>query len=136
MTRDIEALDGGNDLPTGLWSDGETLWVLENAASGPDRLFAYDLDSGERQSEREFELDRRNRFAHGIWSDGETVWIADSGQDQLFAYELASGERLEERDIELHERQPRPARALVRRRDALRARQRQGRAVRLRARIG
>ena len=103
VTRDIEALDGGNDLPTGLWSDGETLWVLENAASGPDRLFAYDLDSGERQSEREFELDRRNRFAHGIWSDGETVWIADSGQDQLFAYELASGERLEERDIELHE---------------------------------
>ena len=104
VTRDIEALDGGNDLPTGMWSDGRTLWVIENSASGPDRVFAYDLLSGERQRRvREFELDRRNRFAHGIWSDGETVWIADSGQDRLFAYELETGERLEERDIELHE---------------------------------
>ena len=103
VTRDIEALDPGNDLPTGIWSDGETLWVLENSASGPDRVFAYDLRSGERQAGREFELDRRNRFAHGIWSDGETVWIADSGQDQLFAYSLETGERVEERDIELHE---------------------------------
>ncbi len=103
VTRDIEALDGGNDLPSGIWSDGRTLWVLENSATGPDRVFAYDLLSGERIAEFELELDRRNRFAHGIWSDGETVWIADSGQDQLFAYELESGERLEERDIELHE---------------------------------
>ena len=64
---------------------------IENSASGPDRVFAYDLLSGERQPEREFELDRRNRFSHGIWSDGEVVWIADSGQDKLFAYNLEIG---------------------------------------------
>ncbi len=104
VTRDIESLDGDNDIPTDLWSDGQTLWVLENAASGADAVFAYELESGERQPDREFELDPRNRFSHGIWSDGETVWVADSGQDRLFAYDLESGERHEPREIELAER--------------------------------
>ena len=104
VTRDIESLDGDNELPTDLWSDGETIWVLDNASSGPDSVFAYDLDSGERQAAFEFELDSRNRFSHGLWSDGETAWIADSGQDRLFAYELESGERSEEHDVELAER--------------------------------
>ncbi len=103
VTRDIESLDRENDLPTGLWSDGQTLWVLENAAGGADAVFAYDLASGERQPELEFPLIARNRFSHGIWSDGETMWIADSGQDRLFAYELATGERVEQRDLELAE---------------------------------
>ena len=104
VTRDIESLHRDNDLPTDIWSDGATLWVLENSASGADRVFAYDLRSGERVEEREFELESRNRFSHGLWSDDETVWVADSGQDRLFAYVLASGERLAERDIELAER--------------------------------
>ena len=104
VTRDIDSLDRDNDLPTGIWSDAETIWVLENASSGADTVFAYDLQTGERRPEQDFELDSRNRFSHGIWSDGETVWVADSGQDRLFAYALADGERQEERDIELAER--------------------------------
>ena len=104
VTRDVEQLDPENDLPTDIWSDGRTLWVVENSASGPDAVFAYDLETGERRPEQEFELDRRNRFSHGIWSDGETVWVADSGQDTLFSYDLESGERLAERDLELDER--------------------------------
>ena len=104
VTHDIEALERENDLPTGIWSDGEILWVVENSASGADRIFAYQLADGERAPLREFELDRRNRFSHGIWSDFETVWVADSGQDQLFAYVLESGERRADRDFELAER--------------------------------
>ncbi len=104
VTRDIESLHRENDLPTDIWSNGKTLWVLENSASGADRVFAYDLQTGERRQDAEFELESRNRFSHGLWSDDETVWVADSGQDKLFAYKLASGERLAERDIELAER--------------------------------
>ena len=103
VTRDIESLDPDHDLPTDIWSDGKTLWVLQNSATGADAVFAYDSDSGERQRDREFELDRRNRFSHGIWSDGARIWVADSGQDTLFAYDLARGERLADRDIELAE---------------------------------
>ena len=63
VTRDIDELDRENDLPTGIWSDGKTLWVLENASSGADAVFAYDLETGERVADQEFELDRRNRFS-------------------------------------------------------------------------
>ena len=104
VTRDIEELHRDNDLPTGLWSNGAVLWVVENSATGADLLFAYDLNTGERLEDHEFELERRNRFSHGIWSNGELVWIADSGQDKLFAYRLESGERVEEHDLELDER--------------------------------
>ena len=103
LTRDIEPLASGNGNPTDIWSDGGTLWVLENAASGADAVYAYDLQSSERREQAEFELDRGNRFAHGIWSDSETVWVADSGQDQLFAYDLETGERRETAEFELAE---------------------------------
>ena len=101
VTRDIEELDGGNDWPTGLWSDGETLWIAENGEGADDEVYAYDRASGERLSEREFELAETNRAPRGFWSDGETVWVSDSGRERLFAYRLADGERLEEREFAL-----------------------------------
>ncbi len=103
LTRDLESLAREQDEPTGMWSDGATLWVVDNASTGPDRVYAYDLATGEQQPNHEFELDSRNRFSHGIWSDGAIAWIADSGQDRLFAYNLRTGERLVGQDVELHE---------------------------------
>ena len=101
VKRDIEALDGGNDWPTGLWSDGETLWIAENGQGADDEVYAYDRASGERLSEREFELAETNRAPRGFWSDGVTVWVSDSGRERLFAYRLADGERLAEREFAL-----------------------------------
>ena len=101
VKHDLEALDSANDAPTGVWSDGVTLWVANNAEGPGDAVYAYGLESGERVEEREFALDAANRAPRGIWSDGTTVWVADSGRDRLFAYDLATGERLAERDIEL-----------------------------------
>ena len=105
VKRDIEALDGGHDNPTGLWGDGETLLLLENGSGADDAVYAYDLESGKRVEEREFELDRLNRAPRGIWADAQGVaWVSDSGRNKLFAYDLASGERLEDRDIDLDKR--------------------------------
>ena len=101
VKRDIEELDGGNDRATGVWSDGTTLWVADNADGAGDTVYAYDLASGERVEEREFELDERNRAPRGVWSDRTTIWVSDSGRERLFAYRLADGERLEEREFEL-----------------------------------
>ncbi len=101
VKHDIEALAGGHDYPTGSWSDGTTLWLLENGPGADDAVYAYDLDTGERVEEREFALDERNRAPRGIWSDGTTIWVSDSGRDKLFAYDLATGERLPDRDVEL-----------------------------------
>ena len=102
VEHDIEELDGGNDEPTGLWSNGETLWLADNPNGAGDAVYAYDLESGERVPDREFELDERNRAPRGIWSDRVTVWVSDSGQDKLFAHDLASGERLPDSDLALH----------------------------------
>ncbi len=103
VKRDLEALDGGHDTPTGAWSDGTTLWVLENGDGAGDAIYAYDLNTGERLEEREFELDERNRAPRGVWSGGTVIWVSDSGQDRLFGHDLETGERLPERDLELDE---------------------------------
>ena len=104
VDRDIEQLDGGNDRTTGVWSDGTTLWVADNADGAGDAVYAYDLASGERVEEREFDLAEANRAPRGIWSNRSVVWVSDSGRERLFAYDLATGERLEEREFALAER--------------------------------
>ena len=104
VKRDIEQLDGGNDRATGVWSDGTTLWVADNADGAGDAVYAYNRASGERLTEREFALHETNRAPRGFWSDRSVVWVSDSGQERLFAYDLATGERLEEREFALAER--------------------------------
>ena len=111
VERDIEQLDSGHEAPTGAWSDGSVLWLAENGDGADDAVYAYDLKTGERVEEREFELHETNRAPRGLWSNGKTAWVADSGQDRLFAYDLESGERVEEREIELP-RDNREARAI------------------------
>ncbi len=101
VKHDIEALARGNDTPTGLWSDGATLWLADNGQGADDEVYAYDLATGERVDDREFALDSTNRAPRGFWSNGETVWVSDSGRDHVFAYDLAGGDRLEAREIAL-----------------------------------
>ncbi len=102
VTRDIEELASGHDDPTGAWSDGATLWLLENGSGTADAIYAYDLESGERVEDREFDLDAGNLAPRGVWSDRTTIWISDSGKEKLFAHDLASGERLPDSDLALH----------------------------------
>ena len=104
VTRDIEDLGGGHDKPSGTWSDGTTLWVLENGSGADDAIYAYDLATGERVEDREFELDETNRAPRSVWSDRTVLWVSDSGQERLFAHDLETGERLPERDIALADR--------------------------------
>ena len=104
VERDIEELDGGHDKPSGTWSDGATLWVLENGDGADDAIYAYDLKTGERVEGREFKLDETNRAPRGVWSDRTVLWVSDSGRNRLFAHDLATGERLPERDIAFAER--------------------------------
>ncbi len=104
VTRDIEELDAANDRATGVWSDGTTLWLADNADGAGDAVYAYDRESGERVESREFALAETNRAPRGFWSDRSVVWVSDSGQERLFAYRLTDGERLEEREFALAER--------------------------------
>ena len=102
VSRDIEELDSDHGSATGAWSDGATLWLLENGDGADDAIYAYDLESGERVEDREFELDDANLAPRGVWSDRHTIWISDSGKEKLFAHDLASGDRLHDSDLALH----------------------------------
>ena len=101
VEHDIDELDAGNDTPTGTWSNGTILWVVDNPDGAGDGVYAYDLATGERVEDREFALDERNRAPRGVWSDRETLWVSDSGRNTLFAHDLATGERLPEADMAL-----------------------------------
>ena len=90
--REFE-LDETNRAPRGVWSDHTVLWVSD---SGQEKLFAHDLETGERLEERDIVFADRNRDARGIWSDTLTMWVLDGGKESLFAYDLASGESLAE----------------------------------------
>ena len=108
VEHDIDELDSGHDIPTGMWSDGATLWLLDDPDGAGDAVYAYSLESGERAEGRDFELSETNRAPSGVWSDRTTIWISDSGPDRLFAYDRGTGERTPERDIELDERNAHP----------------------------
>ena len=69
------SLHTDNGLPAGIWSDNQTIWVLD---AKDDRLYAYALDGGNRREDREFSLDAENTTPTGIWADGHTIWVSDT----------------------------------------------------------
>ena len=102
--QDVTAPAGaGNRHGNGMWSDGTTIWVSDRRDMN---VYAYDLDSGDRDTGSEFSLDAGNAHAKGVWSDGTTIWISDWDDDKLFAYDLDSGDRDPDSDIDLHPGDP------------------------------
>ena len=81
-----------NASPTGVWSDGTTVWVADVVDA---KLYAYVLATGARDSDKEFALGAGNSDPQGIWSDGATVWVADSDDDKLYTYPLAPNQPAE-----------------------------------------
>ena len=72
----------------GIWSDGITMWVVNNHFGGTDKIFAYNLASKERNTNEDFNTlsNAGNDDTRGIWSDGITIWVVDSNQRKIFAY--------------------------------------------------
>ena len=83
--------------PSGLWSDGEVVWVSDLNGS---RLVAYDRVDGGRAQDRDIATPGVGAPA-GLWSDGGTLWVADYEDGAVLAYRLSDGARLADRDIGL-----------------------------------
>lgn len=94
--------------PTGLWSDGATLWVT-NRWDGT-AVDAYDLnDWGRRPGLDITGLSGDNSGPQGIWSDGVHMWVADRNADKVFVYDLPDDARLgslEVSDVNLRDFSP------------------------------
>ena len=90
-------LAAGNLLPSGMWSDGTTMWVSD---SDTDQLHAYKMSDKTRDSSKDFSsLDASNAHPRGIWSDGTTMWVADSIGNKLYAYKMSDKSRDSSKDF-------------------------------------
>ncbi len=87
---DFNGLRGaGNSHPTGIWSDGTTMWVADGR---DDKIYAYDLATKARVPGKD--IAGISEDPGGLWSDGETIWVSDFFWGRgIFAYDLSTGAR-------------------------------------------
>ena len=104
--QDIDTLAAaGNTAPIGLWSDGMTIWVV-NIGDGPvNKLYAYTLATGVRDSGEDINTlaTAGNTVPVGLWSNGTIIWVGNNGQgsgNKIYAYTLATGVRDSDEDID------------------------------------
>ncbi len=93
QSRDVGSdftLDAANGYPTGIWSDGTTMWVADFE---DHKLYAYRMSDRSRDSGRDFTLDTANGSPVGIWSDGTTMWASDFTDGKLYAYRMSDRSR-------------------------------------------
>ena len=90
--RDIALADAS--APTGLWSDGRTVWI----ADVYEGVLAYALSDGARLPGRDIDVAAVSRPS-ALWSDGATLWVADY-DGGVRAYRLADGGRLSNEDLD------------------------------------
>ena len=83
-------LEAGNTDARGVWSDGDTWWVVNDGDSGNDRVYAYDAATKAYRAEKSFDLDAANTAPQGVFADADTMWIADR-RDRVHGYAIADG---------------------------------------------
>ena len=96
-SRDI-TLHSSNGSAVGVWSDGTTVWVSDQ---GDDKLYAYTLADGTRDTSKEFSTHSDNATPSGIWSNGTTIWVADAVDGKFYAYTLAGRARDSGKDFNM-----------------------------------
>ena len=77
--------------PSDIWSDGATMWVVD-AGIGTDTIYAYDLATGARLTDQDFDTLRAGGQVspQGIWSDGATMWVTEGYDDEgkIYSYNM------------------------------------------------
>ena len=100
-TEDFNTLgDAGNDVPVGIWSDGTTMFVIDEQ----DRtIYAYDMATKQRDTDEEV-WGRLPESSLDLWSDGDIMWVSripsvSGSEASLQAWDLDTGVRLRGRDF-------------------------------------
>ena len=83
-SQDFDDLSA-NDVPNGIWSNGETMWVSDSVA---DKLFAYDMATKARVSTQDYTTpaDAGNSRPTGLTGHGLTMWVSDRADDKVYSY--------------------------------------------------
>ena len=99
--KDI-TLASGNDNPTGIWSDGTTMWVMQYQGS---KVFAYNLSNSSRDSAKDITVSSNITLGNYMTADGTTMWISDNGTlttTMLYAHSIANRNADSSEDFTLH----------------------------------
>ena len=91
----------GNHQPRGIWSDGDTMFVVDREDSF---VYAYHMGDdpnttetealGDADTGKHFALASSNQKAEAIWGNTNTIWVADDdfgGSNRIFAYTRSDG---------------------------------------------
>ncbi|MYK76475.1 MAG: hypothetical protein F4016_06030 [Acidimicrobiaceae bacterium] len=85
--------------PTGIWSDGTTMWVT-NYWYG--KIFAYKMSDKSRDCSKDFDglISWYGINAHYvIWSEGTTLWVTDQATDKIYAFKMSDKSRDSSKDF-------------------------------------
>ena len=81
----LDVLDS-NAQPSGVWSDGDKIWVIMDWSSGDVRV--YSLTDGTERPDLGYRLSGGAGSSLALWSDNATLWVADL-QGGVLAYRLS-----------------------------------------------
>ena len=98
-TGDFNTLQAaGNSRPTGLFSNGPTLWVTDWEDG---KIYAYNLATKQRDTAKDFNTlaDAGNASPRGLFSDGAAMWVADVADGKIYAYNLGTKARDDTKDF-------------------------------------
>ena len=76
-----------NNNPVGMWSDGTTMYVVEDD-NDEDKVYAYNILNRSRVPDKDFDLHPNSTSPYGIWSNGVTWWVSDTDGDKIYAYRV------------------------------------------------
>ncbi len=108
LTKTVQIFDfdfttlsaAGNTSPTGIWSNGTTMWVADDSDY---KIYAYNMTTKARDSAKDFTtlIAAGNYNPTGIWSDGTTMWVAKSYYyaDKIYAYTMTTKARDSAKDF-------------------------------------
>ena len=86
----------------GVWSDGDTLFVLaadRNWSNPKGKVFAYSLSDGARRKSEDIPLHRTNSHPNGLTARDGVMYIGDNRDDKVYAYNIESRSYQEDHDI-------------------------------------
>ena len=106
--KDI-TLHSDNGDPRGVWCDGTTVYVANDGATSGNKVFAYTISNGNRDSSKDFEelyvstqtAAENAETPWGIWSNGTTMFVVDSADDNVFAYKHSDESQDSDKNVAL-----------------------------------
>ena len=102
LDEDFDTLwASGNAFPTGIWSDGTTMWVADKSDAS---FYAYTLTT--KQFTKKLDVSpatllsgKTTTTPHQIWSNGTYLWMLDDFEEEIFAMDIANESDAGEYDI-------------------------------------